>query len=229
MPIRCVCFGSYLTRGKEHGVEWTQADHAMNKFVKAVKTGDCNGYSSIPILGKSRKLESKTALSAVDWFGEWAASRIPVLGIRVSPVVFVPVPGSSTCLESEELSTSARMAQAIVQHHPRVVVADVLRFRMPLKPAHEGGTRNPWALARNLVILSEATGWKGREVVLIDDVLTSGAHLRACAHVLLKHGIRCSNALLLARRTAEQVENALAEVEEEVEDLESVPGHDGSW
>ena len=79
-------------------------------------------------------------------------------------------------------------ARAVVDHWPGdAYVFDVLRWKTPIMKAHEGGERDPLTL---LDLLDEPLEpiTRGMRVVLVDDVMTKGGHMAACARLLAEHG-----------------------------------------
>ncbi|MGE5147108.1 MAG: ComF family protein, partial [Candidatus Eiseniibacteriota bacterium] len=84
----------------------------------------------------------------------------------------------------------------------RVPVAVDLLVRR--RPTPSQGHLNPAARRRNVrgafaVRPGRAGNVKGRRIVLIDDVLTTGATAESCARALLKAGAAAVDVLVLAR------------------------------
>ena len=76
-------------------------------------------------------------------------------------------------------------------------VGHFLRHNAPQKKAHsQGGTRDPNEIEPTLVC--QVTNAQ-QPVVLIDDVMTTGGHLLACAAALRRNGITVENALVAGR------------------------------
>jgi orotate phosphoribosyltransferase len=79
------------------------------------------------------------------------------------------------------------LAQAVATALPSApAVRDVLRWDSPIVSSRLlAGTRDVAALYRRLVVTGPVAGAR---VVLVDDVLTMGGHLRACAAKLREVG-----------------------------------------
>lgn len=84
-------------------------------------------------------------------------------------------------------------------------------------PSSQGGTRDPQELYDNLVVTEEIPNGG---IVLIDDVRTTGAHLRAAAAKLAQKGGRVSMAVCAARTVLNQDQNPFSIMEEALEDFE---------
>jgi ComF family protein len=113
--------------------------------------------------------------------------------------LLVPVPLHWTRLVSRRFNQSALLAQAIHRAGGPPVAADwlVRRRRTPSQ-----GTLGPLARARNVrgaFALRRGRDVKDRHVVLIDDVLTTGATAEECARVLRRAGAASVGVLVLAR------------------------------
>jgi ComF family protein len=113
--------------------------------------------------------------------------------------LLVPVPLHWTRLFARRFNQSALLAQAIRATGGPPVAADWLlrRRRTPSQ-----GTMGPLARTRNVrgaFTLRSGRSVKGKRVVLIDDVLTTGATAEECARVLHRAGAAYVGVLVLAR------------------------------
>lgn len=115
--------------------------------------------------------------------------------------LIVPVPLHYTRLVQRGFNQSAWLAQAIGQAAGRRVCVDALR-RTRRTPSQAGlSTR---ARRRNVTGAFEVRAGRrklveGRRILLVDDVLTTGATLNACVRALKRAGARQIDVLVLAR------------------------------
>lgn len=116
-------------------------------------------------------------------FGGFVARALPSLSTE--PFLIVPVP-SKDALPEATTYRSLKMAQdALKGSTYEGCVVDALRWKEPVKPAHEGGPRK----REELLPFLEAYGdLKDTKIVLIDDLVTTGGALLACQDCLLAAG-----------------------------------------
>jgi len=132
-------------------------------------------------------------------FGAWMARAGAELLADVDLVV--PVPLHWTRLFARRYNQSALLAAAMARRCGLPVVPDLLR-RTRRTPSQ--GRLSPAARAKNLrgaiaVNRRQATRVPGQRIVLVDDVLTSGATANACARGLKRAGAVTVDVLILAR------------------------------
>lgn len=214
MALRVVCFSTYLTSiGR-----WRGVDHDAHDLIDAIKDRSLNGYSHVPVRGRRRFFDNNNRQDVVGWFAEMVSDHFtaePVDG----PIVLVPVPGSKVDVAFAGMPRTAQLAQAIAaQLNDGTIVKDVLRWLEPMPSANEeGGTRDPAELFNNLVLIENVDGDR---VVLVDDVLTSGGHLQACAARLREGGAAVLMAAVAGRADEHQVDDPFAVRIEDINDYE---------
>ena len=111
----------------------------------------------------------------------------------------LPVPLHWTRLFARRYNQSALLAQAIAKAGGPLVLADALirRRRTPSQ-----GNKNASARRRNVAgafVVNRPDEIRGKRVVLIDDVLTTGATVEECARILKRAGAVRVDVLTLAR------------------------------
>lgn len=216
MPLKVVCFCSYFAA---RHTAWRGEDWNSYKFIQALKGRTLNGYAHVPVNGLLRRLSNQNLNSAIDWFAQFAAGQLDSLAIE-EPFALIPIPNSN-CTSSASRPTTLKLARAIqARLGKRVQVIDCLRWKRNLGSASkEGGPRDPATLYTNLVITERLPA--GVNIVLVDDVLTSGGHLVACAARLRKVRSNVVIAVCGGRTTYSQDRPAFEVVEEELPDYDA--------
>lgn len=187
-PVHVSCgYPSY----KEAGIKWEDLEFKAWKLVKAIKGEPVNGYA---MFGNER-VEGTTAgrATALKLASSDAAQKLDQAGIRGA---LVPVPSSKhTCLGNA--FTGSRLADAIAAKAPGTFnAAPLLCFDQEMPKSADGGTRSPSELAAHLVL---GPGANFDECILIDDVTTTGGHLRGAARFLEQNGKRVIGAYCVAQ------------------------------
>jgi ComF family protein len=113
----------------------------------------------------------------------------------------VPVPLHWTRLFQRRFNQSAELVRAISRRSKASVIDDVL-MRVRATPPQVGLARDE--RAKNVhgafsIEKAARSKVKGKRIVLVDDVLTTGATANACARVLLRAGAAKVDVLTLAR------------------------------
>jgi ComF family protein len=122
----------------------------------------------------------------------------PVLG---SADLLVPVPLHRRRLLARRYNQSALLARRIGQLAGCAVCVDALRRTTPTSPLIAKSREEREAAVRDAFVVNpvRAKLLAGRRIVLVDDVLTTGATARACTGVLLAAGVARVDLLVAAR------------------------------
>ncbi|RKH12797.1 hypothetical protein D7V97_07465 [Corallococcus sp. CA053C] len=184
MAVKLVCFASYLTRSDE---PWSNEDHNASKFIKAIKGNrQFKGFATVPVRRNRLRLEMTNRNQAYRWFGHMAGDYLNAKWLQhlEGPAYIVPLPSSEGVVGATiNRFPALRMAeelQKVTAYHTTVL--DILRWREPKPSASSaGGSRNANVLRENLVVTSKPPPGP---CILVDDVCTSGGHLRAAVAAL---------------------------------------------
>ena len=220
MSLRVYCFCTYLT---DIGGGWRGQDYDAHDFIHALKGRQLNGYAQIPVSGKSKRLDNTNLDKAIDWFGVMVADYLGAASTPIhrekegNPSQLVPVPNSDSVVNAGSPRTAC-LARAIVKRLTSASqIADVLRFKSKMPSANQqGGTRDPEELYERLVVTGDISE---SPYVLVDDVFTSGGHLKACAARLRHAGAKVSMAFCAGRASSEQPDDPFAVQVEVLDDF----------
>ena len=204
MPeVPVICWAQYLT--VDVGPKMCRADFAALAAVKAVKglpLGDLHGQ--VPTGGRRRvRIDKKNPDEALNLFAKWASKHVDELGNQKR--ILIPVPGSQVTTSHNPDFRTAQIAESIRQEcDPKVEVSTCLRFKKPMPKSRCGGSRNSVELYENMVIVGEIPD---DDIVLVDDVYTSGAHARAAAQRLSDEGGVVLGVVCCGRTCREQLDD----------------------
>lgn len=214
MPLRVISFCYYLT---DVSCSWRGRDFDAHDFVKASKGHPPNGYAQIPILGKIHRIDNTNLNLSADLFAELVGEYLQKNPLG-SPLRLIPVPNSGSVAPDSAPQTAA-LAHAIAKKlRNGATVVDCLRWKIRLPSASAaGGTRDSRQLYQNLVHTAPIGNGP---YILVDDVLTSGGHLSACAAYLRGKGATVTEAFCVGRTTQAQPNRPFDTIEDMLEDYE---------
>ena len=171
------------------------ADPPVYARARAVARYDDGG----PARRLVQRLKYGDRLELASTLGRWMARAGDELLVEAD--VLVPVPLHPLRLAWRRFNQSALLANAISRACGVPVDVDALA-RVKRSPPQVGMTRSQRALnvqGAFRVVPERSMGVDGRAVVLVDDVLTSGATVNAAARALLRGGARRVDVLVFAR------------------------------
>jgi len=137
-----------------------------------------------------------------DFFGQLlqqAAAATPAPDLLADPLV-IPVPLHKKRLGKRRYNQAALMARALARRKKMDYVADMLA-RTKHTPPQEGNYRRRKRNIAGAFAFNRRYGERarGRNIILVDDVYTTGATAGACARILKRNGVGHVTVLTLAR------------------------------
>ena len=132
-----------------------------------------------------------------------ARAMLRVAGDLPADAVIVPVPSHPLRLWQRGFNQAAAIARQVARQSSRPLAVDVLT-RVRATPSTKGLTRR--ARQKNVegaFRVAHPDQVAGRTVILVDDVMTTGATVQACATRLLRAGARHVEVLTYARALRE--------------------------
>lgn len=193
------------------GLRFDSSDWIAHNLVKALKGKDFRGYSDVRLSGVQHRITHANRRPVVDFFGRVIAKH--VARMEAGSAIFI-VP-SSQCLEYGHDPKAQSFVDAITRAGCESPIFMPFRWTENLQRAVDGGIRNAQFLAGRLDF---APPPGVRTALLVDDVVTTGGHLRACSAVVREGNISVRNAICFARTVWERPENILQATSHIIED-----------
>lgn len=183
------------------GSKYDSDDFDAQKFTKAARGEDFGGYGYINnTKGDRTKFTSSNTLLVTDIFAEWA-TRV-LRSQELGAAALVPIPASSQT-DFSGLSASARLAEAIERKNRSYELTPILAWNKPsnsreLRQGPQGKMR-PVSYGGLLANLKCAQEKISETIVLVDDIVATGKHMRACATFLRSLGAKCDLGLCVGK------------------------------
>jgi hypothetical protein len=169
-------------------------------FVNAIKGTPLGGYAQLQLpSGDNVRIDRTTADQAATWFAQFVVNTVPWRDFVPCGVVAIPDSGCS--LSSACTPRAFALAEALASAiGPDAVPIDLLRWVRPMAKAHTAdGTRDPQVLYGRLRLKDRTWPVGGQRLVLVDDVIATGGHIRAAAAFLNDCGALVTHAICAAR------------------------------
>jgi len=195
LRLHAVCY--YRSKSDEWTEKWRDADFTARNLVQAVKKHPFNGFSDLKtVAGSFLRVENTMRGQAValGYAAQKIASLISEAGYERASIIPIP---SSTHTDPGAEFTGARIAQAIEQRNPAFRAKPILYFDKPIPKSSGGGGRDTRLIENHLRATDEVNCIE--HPVLLDDVFTSGAHMRAAVRFLSQYGITIEDAFVVGR------------------------------
>lgn len=188
-----------------------QSDFDATKFVKAVKGYEVRGHAVVPVCGRLEHLSEKNAHQALAWAAEMSSGALHKLGLT-GPVALVPIPSSATTIALPRVrGRSHALAEALSFRNPHSFsVLDILSFRSEMVPSHKGGTRDVDLLRDAMIALPQRAHSVDPDVLLVDDILTTGGHFVAAWLTLHDLGWKVAGGFAVGRSQSYPEEDPFA-------------------
>jgi hypothetical protein len=202
LRVHAICY--YREEDAGWPAAWRETDFKARDLIEALKNSEPQGLYEFP-RGIGRQANPSDiydgTTTAIDYASRMLEKKMVLAGYDGATII--PVPSTFHTRPGGDF-VSRQIAQAIEARNPRFRSAPILYFARPLPKSSQGGRRTSTAIRVNL----RSTPLLGlHRVVLLDDVVRTGAHLKAAAAYLFEKGIRVEDAFVVARVTARPVDN----------------------
>lgn len=201
VTLHAICH--YRSKSDEWTDEWQDIDYKARNLIKAVKQAPFNGHSDFAKRGGgTSRIEDTPEGRAIAMAasGRTLADAIQAAGYENG--FCIPIP-SSTHVDPSCEFTGSRLVTAIQDAAPTLIAKPVLYFDQPMPSSSKGGGRNEAAILGHLRATSLISIDKA---VVIDDVYTTGAHMRATVRYLRNAGVDVQDVFVLGRTAWERPE-----------------------
>jgi len=200
-----VCFGcnAHLSRGEEHLCTLCRNDLPLTEYTFNVENPvDSIFYGRIDVKKASSFLffrENSTVQQLIHhlkyrnqpqigfFLGDWYGQRLKEEHSVISEIDFVvPVPLHRTKMRRRGYNQVALFAERLAHHLNAELAENVLKKTANTRTQTKKGRIGRWQGNKALYILENTGRLHHKKVLLVDDVITTGATMEICAGTLLK-------------------------------------------
>ncbi len=101
--------------------------------------------------------------------------------------VLIPAPTSNPRNSEHFDSRIEDSILKLIEFHPNLIFQPILDIKQSFPSAHAGGgSRKPFEIKKNILVSPFTIEPVPKRVFLIDDMITTGGHFRACKDILLE-------------------------------------------
>jgi len=196
----CVHCGFPFDYEVEQGLKCTSCVDHEPSFISHRSAVLCTDESRSLILGFKHGDQTQ----AVDVFAPWLLRAGREMFSEIDMIA--PVPLHYTRLLARRYNQAALMVQALSHHVDAQICLDLLKRIKATQTQGHLSAKERFKNVKRAFALNEryANDIKGKRVLLIDDVYTTGATIKECAKALLKAGAKDVYALTLASVVRDQ-------------------------
>lgn len=172
------------------------------KFYGKIKINRAMAYFSFTKGGKLQKVMHKLKYKEAQEMGEYLGKQYGVLlkQHNMSKLfdLIVPVPLHKHKLLKRGFNQAEVISKGLseglsVEHAPHLIVRNVFTETQTKKNRIER-----WKNVENIFTVTDHKKVKGKNMVIVDDVITTGSTIEACAHAFLDSGAKSISVICLA-------------------------------
>jgi predicted amidophosphoribosyltransferase len=130
--------------------------------------------------------------------GEFLAQHLPLLFPSPSWDLVIPVPSSPAMLKKRLFHPCSEMTKGIQKRVPGLTVRHALKHRGKRSPQAHRSHRERLQGLRHIFRINDPHRVTGKRVLLVEDVITTGATVAAACHALREAGVQSLDVIALA-------------------------------
>lgn len=176
------------------GHEWGQSEYDAFKLIHILKGEPIKGYVTLRKPdGQWTRMTTENPAGGFEIWRQWASAK----AAEVAPggAMLVPVP-SSSCTgfggDAKGMRLATEASNPAAGYHP----LECLHWHEQFEKASKGGPRDVATLFPNVRVRDDL---EPQRIILVDDVVTGGGHLIACARALRAVGHTVEHAICAGR------------------------------
>lgn len=173
-----------------HGA--TELNYLQQRFWGKVPVRFAFSYLHFRSKGRVQRVLHKLKYKGAQELGEHLGKRYGALlydhGYAAHFDLVVPVPLHRLKLRRRGYNQSEGFAKGLAEALQVPWSSKVLERAVDTDSQTKKSRLDRWQNVEQVFVVKQAEEVKGKRILLVDDVLTTGATLEACAHALLQHG-----------------------------------------